>query len=71
MIEALKDHDIIRGYGRLGGEHLETLVAPTWLKAREELFAPSAGSDGEPAHVARQDGTGTGYAGAEGEALAR
>jgi hypothetical protein len=42
MIEALKDHDIIRGYGRLGGEHLETvglarareLVAPTWGRSR-------------------------------------
>jgi hypothetical protein len=41
------------------------------LKAREELFAPSAGSDGDPASVVRQGGTGTGSAGAEDEALAR
>ena len=40
------------------------------LKALEELFAPSAGSDGGRAAVARRDGTGTGSAGAGGEAVA-
>jgi len=40
------------------------------LKALEELFAPSAGSDGGGAAVARRDGTGTGSAGAGGEAVA-
>ncbi len=39
------------------------------LKALEELFAP-AGSDGGKAAVARRDGTGTGSAGAGGEAVA-
>jgi voltage-gated potassium channel len=40
------------------------------LKALEELFAPSAGSDGGRAAVARRDGTGTGSAGAGGEGVA-
>jgi voltage-gated potassium channel len=41
------------------------------LKALEELFAPSAGSEGGKAAVARRHGDGPGSAGAEGEAVAR
>jgi len=40
------------------------------LKALEDLFAPSAGSDGGGAAAARRDGTGAGSAGAGGEAVA-
>jgi voltage-gated potassium channel len=40
------------------------------LRALEELFAPSAGSDGGKAAVARPDGPGTGTAGTGGEAVA-
>jgi voltage-gated potassium channel len=40
------------------------------LRALEELYAPSAGSDRGGAAVARRDGTGTGAAGAGGEAVA-
>jgi voltage-gated potassium channel len=40
------------------------------LKALEELFAPSAWSDGGRAAVTRRDGNGAGSAGTEGEALA-
>ncbi len=52
------------------GDMLIAVGTAEELQALEELFAPSAGSDGGKAAVARRDGTGTGAAGAGGEAVA-
>jgi voltage-gated potassium channel len=51
------------------GDVLIAVGTQAELRALEELFAPSAGSDGGRA-AARRDGTGTGSAGAGGEAVA-
>jgi voltage-gated potassium channel len=52
------------------GDVLIAVGTATELRALEELFAPSAGSDGGTAAVPRRDGTGTGSAGPGGEAVA-
>ncbi len=52
------------------GDVLIAVGTETELKALEELFAPSAGSDDGGAAVTRRDGPGTGSAGAGGEAVA-
>ncbi len=53
------------------GDVLITVGTEQELKALEELFAPSAGSDRGRVAVARQQGPGAGSTGAGGEAVAR